>query len=167
MSLILLRDRVIAVIQMLRTLLFLNVNYKIDWSMLEMKYQKDNPSYGYQVSDSLLADIVSNRVNGTSLRLDNSGYTGEYSNEFYGNLIINEKNGKLFISRGNKLQGILNHWHYDTFQVRWDSPRERARFQNEFITFHFNARNEPYVLERIMDGKPAYFIRIAMLSETS
>ena len=143
---------------------FLNVNNKIDWSMLEMKYQKDNPSYGYQVSDSLLADIVSNRVNGTSLRLDNSGYTGEYSNEFYGNLIINEKNGKLFISRGNKLQGILNHWHYDTFRVSWDLLADRVRGccggGNEFITFHFNMKNESAVLERIMDGNPTYFNKL-------
>ncbi len=142
---------------------YLGVGDEIDWSSVRKKYYDK----AIASADSTIHDLESQRVENTKKRVSNNGYVGNYNEEFYGEMTITEKEGNLILSRGNALRGILNHWHYDTFQVRWDSPRERARFQNEFITFHFNARNEPYVLERIMDGKPAYFIRIAMLSETS
>jgi len=142
---------------------FLGVKDRVDWSVAEMKYVKANPSSGYQISDSLMADLVSSRVEGTHLRLKYSGYIGNYTHEFYGKLKIEEKDGKLIISRGENLMGTLNHWHYDTFRVRWDLLADRVigccGGVNEFITFHFNVNNEANAMERVMDGRPTYFTK--------
>ena len=60
--------------------------------------------------------------------------------------------------------GTLNHWHYDTFRVRWDLLADRVKGccggDNEFITFHFNVNNEANAMERVMDGRPTYFTKL-------
>jgi hypothetical protein len=70
---------------------------------------------------------------------------------------VSTSSNKLILSRGDALKGTLNHWHYDTFTVRWNSPRERGAFGNEFISFHFSTKNEVVSLERSLDGKPRIF----------
>jgi hypothetical protein len=135
---------------------FMGLEDDIDWSADGKK------SYDKSMArvDSLRKDVASRRVSGTQPRLSASAYEGDYDDDFYGNMTVNTSGDKLMLSRGNALKGTLNHWHYDTFQVRWDEPRERARYGNEFITFHFNAKNEAHIMERFLDGNPAYFSKV-------
>ena len=135
---------------------FLGLEDDVDWSA------KGKKSYAMQTAraDSLRTDVDSRRVMGTQPRLESSGYKGDYHDDFYGNMTVTASDGKIILSRGDALRGTLNHWHYDTFRVRWDSPRERASFGNEFITFHFNAKNEAHIMERFLDGKPGYFSKV-------
>jgi|TARA_B110000263_G_scaffold242541_1_gene248127 CubicO group peptidase (beta-lactamase class C family) len=135
---------------------FLGLEDDVDWSA------KGKKSYAMQTAraDSLRTDVDSRRVMGTQPRLESSGYKGDYHDDFYGNMTVTASDGKIILSRGNALRGTLNHWHYDTFRVRWDSPRERASFGNEFITFHFNAKNEAHIMERFLDGNPVYFNKV-------
>ena len=132
---------------------FMGLADDIDWSGDAKK------SYDKSMArlDSLRNDVDSRRVFTTETRLQNSGYAGDYNHEFYGDMTISVSGDKLIISRGDALNGTLNHWHYDTFRVRWDEPRERARYGKEFISFHFNAKNEVVYLERSLDGAPRYF----------
>ena len=132
---------------------FLGLEDDIDWSTDGKK------SYDIRMAryDSLRNDVDSRRVFRTETRLQNSEYVGDYNHEFYGDMTISTSDNKLIISRGDALNGTLNHWHYDTFRARWDEPRERARYGNEFISFHFNAKNEVVYLERSLDGAPKYF----------
>ena len=135
---------------------FMGLEDDIDWSADGKKsYNESMARY-----DSLRNDVDSRRVFRTETRLQNSGYVGDYNHEFYGDMTISTSDNKLIISRGDALNGTLNHWHYDTFRARWDEPRERARYGNEFITFHFNAKNEAHIMERFLDGNPVYFNKV-------
>jgi len=132
---------------------FLGKADDIDWS------GKDKKSYdkAIAVQDSIRNDVDSQRVSNTSPRLKNSGYKGEYDHDFYGRMTVSTSGNNLILSRGDALKGTLSHWHYDTFRVRWNSPRERARYGSEFISFHFNIKNEVAALERSLDGKARIF----------
>jgi len=132
---------------------FLGKADDIDWS------GKDKKSYdkAIAVQDSIRNDVDSRRISNTRPRLINSGYKGEYDHEFYGKMTVSTSGNNLILSRGDALKGTLSHWHYDTFRVRWNSPRERARYGHEFISFHFSTKNEVVSLERSLDGKPRIF----------
>tara|TARA_B100000809_G_scaffold265966_1_gene326567 strand:+ start:2875 stop:4404 length:1530 start_codon:yes stop_codon:yes gene_type:complete len=132
---------------------FLGKEDDIDWS------EKDKKSYdrALAVGDSIRKNVDSRRVLNTQLRLKNSGYEGDYNDDFYGRMTVSSSGNDLILSRGNALKGTLSHWHYDTFRVRWDHPRERGSFGNEFISFHFSTKNEVVSLERLLDGKPRFF----------
>ena len=132
---------------------FLGKADDIDWS------GKDKKSYdkAIAVQDSIRNDVDSQRVSNTSPRLKNSGYKGEYDHDFYGRMTVSTSGNNLILSRGDALKGTLSHWHYDTFRVRWNSPRERARYGSEFISFHFNIKNEVVALERSLDGGTKIF----------
>ena len=132
---------------------FLGKADDIDWS------GKDKKAYdkAIAVQDSIRNDIDSRRVSNTRPRLKNSGYKGDYHHDFYGKMTVATSGNNLILSRGDALKGTLSHWHYDTFRVRWNSPRERARYGSEFISFRFNIKNEAVALERSLDGKARIF----------
>ena len=66
-----------------------------------------------------------------------SGYAGTYTDAWYGDVILEEKDGKLRIqfSRTPSLAGDLEHWQYDTFLAKWDDRELRA---DAFVTFSLN-----------------------------
>jgi CubicO group peptidase (beta-lactamase class C family) len=61
-------------------------------------------------------------------------YAGRYSDSWYGDVLIGERNGKLTISftHTKELSGDLEHWQYDTFVARW---RDRTLAADAFVTF--------------------------------
>jgi CubicO group peptidase (beta-lactamase class C family) len=65
------------------------------------------------------------RVKGTSPSLGLEGYAGTYESEMYGKLLVSVEQGKLVLRRHTAWVGDLEHWHYDTFQVRWRDPAMR------------------------------------------
>jgi len=137
---------------------FLGKEDDIDWS------EKDKKLYDRTlvIRDSLRKDIDSRRVSDTRPRLKKSEYKGDYNHDFYGKMTVSTSGNDLILSRGNALKGTLSHWHYDTFRVRWDQARERGSYGNEFITFHYNIKNEVVSLERSLDGKPRIFYKDKM-----
>ena len=64
----------------------------------------------------------SQRVPNTKPSLPLSAYAGTYSDSLYGDLKIREEGGKLALSYGPSWNGVLEHWHFDTFRVRFDTP---------------------------------------------
>jgi hypothetical protein len=59
------------------------------------------------------------RVSGTSMSLALEKYAGTYKDDMYGEAKVIVKDGKLVTSYGSAFTGDLEHWHYNTFRVRW------------------------------------------------
>ena len=66
-----------------------------------------------------------------------SKYAGTYADEWYGDIAVEEKGGRLIIrfSRTPSLVGDLEHWQYDTFLAKWHDRELRA---DAFATFSLN-----------------------------
>jgi CubicO group peptidase (beta-lactamase class C family) len=64
-------------------------------------------------------------------------YGGTYRDNWYGDIEITLQDGRLTLSftRTPSLVGDLEHWAYDTFQVRW---RDRELRADAFLTFALN-----------------------------
>jgi CubicO group peptidase (beta-lactamase class C family) len=64
-------------------------------------------------------------------------YAGTYTDQWYGDVAIEEQGGKLQIrfTRTPGLVGDLEHWQYDTFVARW---RDRELRADAFVTFALN-----------------------------
>jgi CubicO group peptidase (beta-lactamase class C family) len=66
-----------------------------------------------------------------------AGYAGTYTDDWYGDIILEERDGKLTIrfSHTPALVGDLEHWQYDTFLVKW---RDRELRADAYIAFALN-----------------------------
>ena len=62
------------------------------------------------------------RVAGTSPSLTLDRYAGAYEHEMYGKLLVSVEEGHLVLRRQTSWVGDLDHWHYDTYLVRWRDP---------------------------------------------
>jgi CubicO group peptidase (beta-lactamase class C family) len=63
-----------------------------------------------------------------------AAYAGRYRDAWYGDILIEERAGKLVIrfSHTPALAGTLEHWQYDTFVARWNN---RTLAADAFVTF--------------------------------
>jgi CubicO group peptidase (beta-lactamase class C family) len=76
------------------------------------------------------------RVRDTKPSLPLSAYAGNYSDKLYGDIKVDNENGKLvlrFIPSPNFVAD-LEHWHFDTWQIKW-RPSVAYNFPRGFITF--------------------------------
>jgi CubicO group peptidase (beta-lactamase class C family) len=78
------------------------------------------------------------RVKGTSPSLSVDRYAGSYQSEMYGDAKIEVDNGKLVARFGPNFNGDLEHWHYDTFRVKWRDPMQGKGF----ISFRLNSQGK-------------------------
>ena len=62
------------------------------------------------------------------------GYAGTYRDAWYGDVVIEQKGGKLRLRFGATadLVGTMEHWQHDTFIVRWDN---RSLNADAFVNF--------------------------------
>lgn len=83
------------------------------------------------------------RVEGTQPSLDPARYAGTWEHPIGGSVVVTaSENGDLRLFLGPGLQGPLSHWHFDTFEVRWD-----ARWRGEaLVTFHLDSLGRPATL---------------------
>jgi CubicO group peptidase (beta-lactamase class C family) len=68
------------------------------------------------------ARAESQRVAGTRPSLPLAAYTGTYTDSLYGDLVVTEREGKLHLAFGPNWRGTLEHYHFDSFRVRFDTP---------------------------------------------
>ena len=61
------------------------------------------------------------RVAGTKPSLPLAAYTGTYSDPLYGDVVVSLDGARLKVGYGTAYVGTLEHWHYDTFQARWNA----------------------------------------------
>jgi CubicO group peptidase (beta-lactamase class C family) len=78
---------------------------------------------------------LAERVEGTKPSLDLEKYAGKYQSEMYGDAEIKFSEGKLTAQFGPNFNGDLEHWNYDTFQVKWRDPVQGKGF----MQFRLNA----------------------------
>lgn len=76
------------------------------------------------------------RVRDTKPSLPLTAYAGTYSDKLYGDIKVENENGKLvirFIPSPNFVAD-LEHWHFDTWQIKW-RPSVAYNFPRGFVTF--------------------------------
>ena len=63
-----------------------------------------------------------------------AAYAGRYRDPWYGDVVLEERGGKLTIlfTHTKQLTGDLEHWQYDTFVARW---RDRTLAADAYVTF--------------------------------
>lgn len=63
-----------------------------------------------------------------------AAFAGRYRDAWYGDVLVEHKDGKLTIqfTHSKQLAGDLEHFHYDTFVARW---RDRTLFADAYVTF--------------------------------
>lgn len=125
---------------------FLNAP-KRDWSAEAMEQTKRNKAANAEAAKKVDAARVAN----TRPTLALSGYVGAYSDDLYGAVNIAEENGRLVMrfSRSPNFVADLEHWHYDTFQIKW-RPSVAYNFPRGFVTFTIdkNGRTEELKIDQ-------------------
>ena len=76
------------------------------------------------------------RAKNTKPTLEIAKYAGTYSDQLYGDISIAEENGRLVMrfSHSPNFVADLEHWHYDTFEIKW-RPSVAYNFPRGFVTF--------------------------------
>lgn len=95
---------------------------------------------------------IDGRVAGTSPSLAPAAYVGTYEHEMYGLARVDLEDGRLVLRRGQGFSGALAHWHYDTFEVRWDDPV----LGRELVSFRLDAAGR---VEALVLPGPGVFAR--------
>lgn len=95
------------------------------------------------------------RVANTKPSLPIEQYAGVYADSMYGEIRVRADSGKLKIDRGPAFQGVLEHWHFDTFRARWAA----RSLGTSFVTFRLNAQGKVDDLQMDLGGAPTSFKR--------
>ena len=66
--------------------------------------------------------LEAQRVPNTRPSLPLASYAGVYADSLYGEVVVTEKAGKLSLAFGPTWKGELEHWHFDAFRTRFDTP---------------------------------------------
>lgn len=113
---------------------------KRDWSAERLERAKQTKAK--QAEDA--GKITASRVANTKPSLTLKDYAGKYVDELYGDATVAEENGKLvlrFVQSPNFVAD-LEHWHYDTFQIKW-RPSTAYNFPRGFVTFTIDKTAQP------------------------
>jgi len=112
---------------------------------IDMQLKRPAKDWSTQIHarmDSLMARARAAQARGGPQRVPNtkpslalSEYAGTYADSAYGTVNITESNGTLNFVFGPTWRGPLEHWHYDTFHLKLDTPVLPAAP----VTFHLNA----------------------------
>ncbi|MEO6588738.1 MAG: serine hydrolase [Pyrinomonadaceae bacterium] len=105
-----------------------------DWSGELLKVIKAAEARGRAARQK----IEDARAKNTMPSLAPGNYAGDYTDEMYGDVKISLADGKLKAKFGKYFNGILEHWHYDTFRVTWDDEVQGQTF----INFKLNSQGK-------------------------
>jgi CubicO group peptidase (beta-lactamase class C family) len=112
-----------------------------DWSALYLAQARQQQ----RRADSVRATLVSQRVSGTRPSLALDRYTGTYDHPFYGELRIDQDGSDLVLRRSAEQWAKLEHWHFDTFGVTWNSSRTPGI--NSFALFRIDPNAKVSAME--------------------
>ena len=86
--------------------------------------------------------IKTTRVENTKPSFKLSDYKGIFYTPMYGDIYIKEEGGKLRLefSHAPLLSATLEHWHYDTYEIKWD--QEHAWFSFGTVQFLMDAQRQ-------------------------
>ena len=89
-----------------------------DWSA-DMRKQYETM---LKQAQAMQARNGAQRVPNTKPSLPLSAYAGTYADSLYGIVKVTESNGTLNLAFGPTWHGPLEHWHFDTFHMKLDTP---------------------------------------------
>ena len=97
---------------------------------------------------------LADRVMGTKPSVEVQNYAGTFRSEMYGDVQIEFADGKLVAHFGPNFTGDVEHWNYDTFQVKWrDVVQGRG-----FLQFGLNPKGK---IDNVDFGSMGKFVRVA------
>ncbi len=100
-------------------------------------------------------EVEESRTAGTSSTLPVAEYAGTYVNDMYGEITVTEDGGVLSATFGAGFDGVLEHWHYDTFRVSWGG----GAGSEEFLRFEIGTDGKAAVLHAEIEGSVAFVKR--------
>lgn len=106
-----------------------------DWSRDLRTFYGDLATEGKAAQQKIDAARVKDTK--PSLALDR--YAGRYADPLYGTVTVALEGGALRVKYGPGFDGLLAHWHYDTFEARWES----AWLGTSLVTFTLDAAGAP------------------------
>ncbi len=99
--------------------------------------------------------LEARRVPNTRPSLPLPAYAGTYVDSLYGAVTVREAGGKLSLEYGPSWRGDLQHWHFDVFRTRFDTP-VLAPF---FVEFRPDAAAKVDAVQFEIAGVPMTFRR--------
>lgn len=105
---------------------------KRDWSADYLARTKRSK----EAAEAAAKKLEEARVAGTSPSLPLASYAGTYTGQMYGDARVAEEGGRLVLRLlpSPDFVGDLEHWHFDTFRVRWRDGVVYP-FPRGFVTF--------------------------------
>lgn len=105
-----------------------------DWSAEYLKRARSSNGHKKEVDERKAAQKMN-----TNPSVATAAVIGTYNDPMYGNITISEADGTLRIvfADAPELAATLEHWHYDTYLIKWD--KEHAWF--DFGTLSFELDN--------------------------
>ncbi len=97
----------------------------------------------YRAVEALFAEMSAGleeggRVEGTRPTLAPGAYVGSYTSPTLGEVRVERADDGALEVRYGTLEGALEHWHHDTFRVRWRDRAWRAAAGPGWITFRLD-----------------------------
>ena len=116
---------------------YLNIEYK-DYVKIFSDREKNNIAEADKVTTEVWAKIAENKKN--KIKVDTKNYVGTYKDNWFGNITISEKKGKMYFNseRSPQLAGEIFFYKDNTFAVKWFNRSFNA---DALITFTTNNTN--------------------------
>jgi CubicO group peptidase (beta-lactamase class C family) len=102
----------------------------VDWPAVYLETARKRVSE----AEATVAKAAAARNTGSRPSLPPAAYAGRYRDAWYGDVVLEERGGRLRIrfTHSPLLEGWLEHWQYDTFVARWD---DRTLLADAYVTF--------------------------------
>ncbi|MES2544322.1 MAG: serine hydrolase [Bacteroidota bacterium] len=109
----------------------------VDYVEMYSKAEKENSATVDKTVDAVWETVNKNAKNAV---VDLKKYVGTYTDDWFGDIVISEKKGKLYFSskRSQKLAGEIFYYKENEFVVKWNN---RAFNADAFLTFSENNTN--------------------------
>lgn len=132
---------------------------KRDWNAEALERDKQNKMREKEEDKKKDQSRVANTR--PSLALKN--YAGTYSSEMYGDVSVTEENGKLALRLGPAPNFVadLEHWHYDTFQIKWRST-VNYNFPRGWVTFTLDGQGKTEMLKIDQPNNDFWFYELEL-----
>lgn len=134
---------------------YLNSSDTTDWAKLYLTAEKRQKVRFEEKWEKLAEE----RIKKTKPSLDREGYSGMYEDKMYGKAKVEIKDKELFLTlipTAELLNSKLEHWHYDTFKIKFADPF----LPPGFVTFSFNSKGEVIGFKIDMDAPDFHFKKL-------
>jgi CubicO group peptidase (beta-lactamase class C family) len=103
--------------------------------------------------------IVDARVTGTSASHPLDAYSGNYDNEMYPGVAVENRDGTLVVTFADAFEATLEHWHFDTFKATWNLP-DTGDGPPNLVRFELGVDGQPAVIHLDIEGEVPFNRRV-------